>query len=346
MPLPIDPLVEATPSPPTSVLPSAGGLRLERAAKVALLVIGALLVYFYGFYEAYPKANGNTLARWTWLSCNPMNDSVHGRAIPVIFAVMCWLSWKQARREVFKPFATLGLAGVAFGVGMFLLSIRTSQPRLALAGLPFLILGVTTHLWGLRVAKHFIFPAFIWYFAIPIPGIQQATTILQVVVTKFCFMGGSAMGMPLVVDGNTISSVGENAWNFDIAEGCSGIRSLMALAMIAAIYANYTQKTLWKKVFLFACALPLSLVGNFGRIFTILLLAHFGFEDFAAKTYHDWAGLLIFFPIALSGLFVIDWLLNIRTRGRKRLVRRVVRESTAAGPAQAFSPVSAPTSES
>src|SRR5690606_12356330 len=116
-------------------------------------------------------------------------------------------------------------AGVAFGIGMFLMSIRTSQPRLALAGLPFLILGVITHLWGMKVAKHFIFPAFIWYFAIPIPGIQQATTILQVVVTKVCYFGGTAMGMDLINDGNSIAG---NGWNFDIAEGCSGIRSLMA----------------------------------------------------------------------------------------------------------------------
>jgi hypothetical protein len=64
-----------------------------------------------------------------------------------------------------------------------------------------------------------------------------------------------------------------------------------------------------------------------------MLLAHFGFKDFAAKTYHDWAGLLIFFPIALAGLFVIDSLLNYRSRVRKKLVRRTAKALTPASPA-------------
>src|SRR6187551_43232 len=94
----------------------------------------------------------------------------------------------------------------------------------------------------------------------------------------------------------------------------------MALAMIAAIYANYTQKLLWKKAFLFSCSLPLALIGNFGRVFTILIFAHFGWGKFAKGTWHDWAGLMIFFPVALSGLFLIDRLLN---PGPRRTLRRV-----------------------
>lgn len=289
-----------------------------------LLLLTGVLAYFYCIHVSYPSTSGRNLAYWTWLACNAKNDFIHGRVIPLVFGVMCFVSWKQARLEERKP-TSWGLAGVAIGIGLYVLSVRAIQPRLALFGLPFLILGGILYLFGPKTARHFIFPAFFWYFAIPIPGIQQATALLQVVVTKGCYTAGVWMGMPLVNDGNTITAVGPNGWNFDIAEGCSGIRSLMALAMISAIYANYTQKSFFKKVFLFACALPLSLAGNFFRIFTILLLAHWGFKDFAAKTYHDWAGMLIFFPIALSGLFLIDRLINIRGRARKRLVRRTTR---------------------
>jgi len=108
-----------------------------------------------------------------------------------------------------------------------------------------------------------------------------------------------------------------------VAEGCSGIRSLMALTMIAAVYANYTQKPLWKKAVLFASALPLAIIGNFLRIFTIIVLANFGFGNFGTGTWHDWAGLLIFFPIALSGLYLIDYLLNFKEKRRKRVKRSV-----------------------
>lgn len=308
-------------------LPSRSPLTAAPPAKAMMWLILAILIFFYGFLPIYGTVDSKSLAEWMWAACNAKNDFVHGRAVPFIFIVMCFLSWKVARKEDFNP-SSLGMLGVAFGVGLYILSVRTLQPRLAIIGLPFIILGGIMHLFGPKVAKHFIFPAFIWFFAFPIPGFQQATSLLQIAVTKACYFCGTAVGMNLVVDGNNISNLGANAWNFDIAEGCSGIRSLMALAMIAAIYANYTQKSLWKKIFLFACALPLSLIGNFGRIFTILLLAHFGFEDFAAKTYHDWAGLLLFFPIALTGLFLIDYLLNFRSRGKRKLVRRAARTTT------------------
>ena len=294
---------------------------------LAVLMIAGTAIYFLGIHHSYPSTLGKSLAHWTWLACNSKNDFIHGRFIPLVFAVLCFISWRKAREEPVSQSPVWGIASLALGIGLYLMSVRAIQPRLALFGLPFLILGGLMFAFGPKITRHFIFPAFFWYFSIPIPGIQQGTALLQVVVTEGCYNAGTLFGMQLVNDGNTITSIGANSWNFDIAEGCSGIRSMMALAMISAIYANYTQKTLWKKLFLFACSLPLSLLGNFGRIFTIMVLAHLGFQEFAAKTYHDWAGLLIFFPIALAGLFVVDFMLNFRDRDRKQLVRRVVNRS-------------------
>ncbi|WP_193210567.1 exosortase/archaeosortase family protein [Luteolibacter marinus] len=288
-------------------------------------LLATVFLYFFCIHSAYPTGL-KTVANWCWHAWNSKNDMLHGRAIPFAFAIMAYLGWKKARYEIIRP-AGWGLALLLFGISLYVLSVRALQPRLALIGLPFVIVGGLLYVFGTRVTRHFVFPSFFLYFAIPVPGIQQATALLQVVVTKLCYQAGTLCGMSLMVQGNTISSVGETPWNFDIAEGCSGVRSLMALAMIAAIYANYTQKPLWKKAFLFACALPLALIGNFGRIFTILLLAHFGFEDFASQTYHDWAGMLIFFPIALSGLFLVDRLLN---PGPRKTLRRATQSRASA----------------
>jgi exosortase len=292
--------------------------RQGRAFWLTTGLLGAVLFYFFGIHHAYPTGL-KTVANWCAHAWNGKNDMLHGWAIPVAFVIMSYLGWQKARTESVAP-ATWGLVPLFFGIGLYVLSARTLQPRLALIGLPFLIVGALLFLFGTKVTRHFVFPSFFWYFAIPIPGILQATALLQVVVTKVCYQAGVLCGMPLMVQGNTISFIGSQQGGFDIAEGCSGVRSLMALAMIAAIYANYTQKPLWKKALLFATSLPLALIGNFGRIFTILLLAHFGFGKFAAQTYHDWSGMLIFFPIALCGLFAMDKLLN---PGARRKLQRV-----------------------
>lgn len=304
-----------SPTPPLTAQ-TPGQSRLFWSISGALALV---LTYFFAIHPAYPTGL-KTVANWCAHAWNGKNDMLHGWAIPVGFGVMCFLGWKRARGETASP-ATWGLIPLFFGIGLYVLSVRTLQPRLALIGLPFLIIGALLFLFGGKVTRHFVFPSFFWYFAIPIPGILQATNMLQLVVTKVCYQAGVLLQMPLVLEGNTISFAGSAHKGFDIAEGCSGVRSLMALAMIAAIYANYTQKPLWKKAFLFATSLPLALIGNFGRIFTILILAQFGFEDFAGQTYHDWAGMLIFFPIALCGLFVMDKILN---PGPRRKLRRVV----------------------
>ncbi|MDC0314947.1 exosortase/archaeosortase family protein [bacterium] len=298
---------------------SAGSLG-QTSSQTRVKFFGSLLVLavVYLAYPAYPTAVGKSLAGWAWFACNSENGFLHGRFIPFAFFIMCGLGWKRAKDEVIRP-NNWGLVVLVFGLLLFLISVRTIQPRIGIIGIPFTILGSLYFLFGYRVTRHFVFPAFFCWFAMPVPGLETALTgRLQVMVTEFCFHMGQFVGMDLVRQGSTITLASAGGESMDIAEGCSGIRSLMALTMIAAVFANYTQKTLWKKAVLFASALPLAIIGNFGRIFTILIIAQLGYADFAMKTYHDWAGLLLFFPIALSGLYLGDYLLNIRERRKRK----------------------------
>lgn len=293
--------------------------------------LGAIVTLFlmYVVYPAYPTAPGRNLAMWTWIACNPINGFLHGRFIPVAFCAMIWIAWKNTKGEKISP-SSWGLVALVFGLLLYLASVRTIQPRLALIGVPFVIIGITHYCFGWKITKSVIFPAFFFWFTIPVPGLETLLTgRLQILITKLCYHAGVLMGMDLTLSGSTVSVKGTD---LEIAAGCSGIRSLMALVMIAAVYANYTQKTLWKKAVLFASSLPLAIIGNFGRIFTILILAQLGMGEFAKKTYHDWAGLLLFFPIALSGLYLVDYLLNFKNRRRRKVKRSVKsRKSTMKG---------------
>jgi exosortase len=230
------------------------------------------------------------------------------------------MAYQKTKKMDAKPSYT-GLPFLLLGLLFFLISMRTIQPRLALIGAPFVVIGYAYYVFGFQIAKHIIFPSFFLWFSVPVPGLEAILTgNLQVLITKACYHTGIFLGMDLVNTGADIYIGGSSV---KVAEGCSGIRSLMALTMIAAVYANYTQKSLWKKAFLFALALPLAIAGNFLRIFTILVLAQFGYADFGTGTWHDWAGLLIFFPIALSGLYLADYFLNFKEKRSKRVKRSV-----------------------
>lgn len=299
----------------------------KKSIQIGLYLIAALFLYFYLFYPAFPTTQGKTLAGWTWLACNDGNGFLHGRVIPLVFCVLVYLAVKKVKDyEVSSE--KWGLLLLLVGILFYLMAVRTIQPRLASIGAPFVITGLAYYLFGKRIAAHFVFPAFFLWFAVPIPGLNTLLTAqLQGLITEVCYHGGMLIGMDLVREGNNITVVGGGADPVRIAEGCSGMRSLMALTMIAAVYSYFTQKPLWKKAVLFATSLPLAIIGNFFRIFTILVITKLGFADFAKETYHDWAGLLIFFPITLSGLYLFDYLLNRKQRRKKVLVRQTTKKT-------------------
>jgi exosortase/archaeosortase family protein len=111
-----------------------------------------------------------------------------------------------------------------------------------------------------------------------------------------------------------------------IAHGCSGIRSLMALLMISAAWAYVARIALWKRVLLFLSAIPLAIIGNALRVISIFVIAENGDPEWAAGTWHDWSGLLLFYPFSLMMLLAINTFfeggLPWKSR-RKRTVRRV-----------------------
>ena len=286
-------------------------------------IIALAVLYYFFIHSTYSVLNNRESELFWWMedAWNTRNNLEHGYIVPVAFVVFIVSAIRHSRSEELSK-GTVGIPIFWFGVLLYLVSARTIQPRVALIGLPFLISGAIIYVLGWKKGKHFLFASFFWYFAMPVPGLQQLTNGLQVIITKWCYHAGIFCGMELTLSGNNIKSA-TDAWpGFDIAEGCSGIKSLMALVMISAIYAYYTQDKLWKKMVLFAMALPLALIGNFFRIFTILVIAEMGFVKFAKDTYHDWAGLLIFFPVALSGLFLADRLLN----DRKVKVKTTIKE--------------------
>lgn len=303
----------------------AGIGRLPGSVRAMAFFSLGILLLLYFVYPAFPTTSGKSLAGWTWYGCNDKNGFLHGRFVPLAFAVMLWMAYQKTKNEVARP-SYPGLAILALGMLFFLLSMRTIQPRLALVGAPFVVIGLTQYLFGFRVTRHVIFPAFFLWFCIPVPGLETLLTgKLQVFITGVCYKVGTFLGMDLVRVGSTIY-VSDSP--VEVAEGCSGIRSLMALTMIAAVYANYTQKPLWKKALLFASSFPLAVIANFFRVFSILVLGHLGFDSFAKGTWHDWAGLLFFFPIALIGLYLVDFLLNLKSRKKKRIRRAVTRTQT------------------
>lgn len=297
---------------------------------VPALLAGLVLVWFYQFESKYGAGRGQSAIEWIVSAWNPETDYEHGLLFPPLIAGLILYRWKELKAAV-GPGSAWGLVPIFIGVVLYAAAYRTLQPRIAMGALPFLLWGSAYFLWGWKVAKIVLFPLFLFWLAIPLPSFQQATTHLQLLATSMAHHGAALCGVETVVQGNMIAPVHGNWKPLEIAAGCSGIRSLMALLMISAAWAYIAKMALWKKVLLFLSAFPLAILGNSLRVISIFVIAEYGDAEWARTTWHDWSGLLLFYPFSLALLLVIHSVLEGGTpwkKAKRRTLSRVVVKQT------------------
>src|SRR5436853_6099309 len=232
----------------------ADSIRREPLATLLIATIIATFVYFFGVLPLFIRGifiSGTcSVFAWAWQAWNPGSNQEHSKLVPLIFAGLIFYHRKEIAGAE-KAGNNKGLFFVGLGVVLFVLSARCLQPRLALGSLPFLIYGSVLYLWGGEVARIILFPCAFLIFLIPFGAIEQATFRLQFVITSAIGFLSRLVGLQIDAVGTTLTA-SDGRFNFMIAEGCSGIRSLTAMAMLTAVYVHLTQDRLWKKILIFA----------------------------------------------------------------------------------------------
>lgn len=318
---------ETAPHAPSAGETAAGifaWVRRDPLGALLLAVIAGVLVYFFGFYQVFMNGTQST-AEWTWRGWNDENDQVHCRFIVPIIALIFWLRRGDLMAAVKAP-STRGLAFVIVGIVFFVLAVRCLQPRIAIVALPLIVYGAAEFVGGRDLARIFIFPCLLMLFMVPIGGVIQGTVSLQLLASKTVGALCALLGIHVQIIGTTINVDGHS---FEVAGGCSGIRSLMAMSMLAALYVYFTQKEAWKRWVIFGCSILFALVGNIARLFSVVLVAKWWNPEIAGGPYHDLSGLIVFFPCAVLVMVAFGNLLNRDwSHARARLAKTITAPDT------------------
>jgi exosortase len=298
---------------------------VERGYWGPLILAALALIWFYVFEMRYGVNRHQSALGWLWSAWNPENDFEHGPMFPLVIIGMIVYRFKSMKATV-TPGSLWGLAAVLIGALFYAAAYRTLQPRVAMGALPFLLWGSALYLWGWGVARLLLFPLFFTWLAIPLPSFQQATVRLQIIAAKGAHFSAELCGVNTMLDGTRIMAADRSWGPLEIAEGCSGIRSLWALMMISGAWAYVADMSLWKRALLFASAVPLAIIGNVLRVTSICVIAKHGDAEWAANTWHDWSGLLLFYPFSLMLLLCLHSLLEggLPWRKNRRIVSRQV----------------------
>jgi exosortase len=97
--------------------------------------------------------------------------------------------------------------------------------------------------------------------------------------------------------------------SIEVAQECSGIRSSLALMILALLVAHFAFRPLWKKLTFVAAGLCMMLIKNGIRIATLTLLANYVNTSFLTGSLHRQGG-VVFFLIGLALLLPVYWALR------------------------------------
>ncbi len=317
--LPVSAQDSPPPSPPGpwyADLQAWGRWLLAKPARLALVagIIGTL-TFFFGVAKLF-SGHRISVFHWAWSAWNPETNYEHAVLVAPIALVLLWLA--QPKLRGLRPASTpWGLVVLGLGVLLFLASARTLQPRVGLASFPVLLFGVVLYVWGWRAARILRFPIGFLLFTIPLPGLEQATVKLQILSTQGAAALCGLIGLHMRAIGTTLQAADES-FKFEIAGGCSGINSLMAITMLTAIFVHLTQDRVWKKLVLLALSAVFAVLANVIRLTSIMVVARFFGQGFAGGKYHDVSAFVVSLPIAFGAMWLASKAINWQPTSEQR----------------------------
>jgi len=231
----------------------------------------------------------------------------HGFLVPAISAYFAWQVRDELQRLTIKPLNS-GLLIILFAL-LVLFAGVSSQVDFALrTSFVFLLCGIVLFLLGWQWFKTLSLPLGFLFFMIPLPYIVYDSMAfpLKLFVAKFSVITLKLMGVIVLREGNIIMFP-ETV--LEVADACSGLRSLMSLLALGVALAVFTQDKKSMRILLVLLTVPIAILTNMLRVIGTGFLAQYYGAAAAEGFFHEFAGMGVFL-LAMVLLFVSSGLLR------------------------------------
>jgi exosortase len=216
----------------------------------------------------------------------------HGFFVPLFSGFVVWQERARLARVKLEP-SWSGLLILGCGLGMLALGQMGAEVFLSRLSLLIVLAGLMVFFVGWNFFRAVAFPWAFLALMIPIPSIvfNQITFPLQLLASKIASTTLPWLGVPVLREGNVIVLP---SMALEVADACSGIRSLMSLATLAVIYGYLTEHKTLVRVLLALASLPIAVAANSLRIVVTGLLVQYWDPDKAQGFFHEFQGWLMF----------------------------------------------------
>lgn len=277
-------------------------MRLDRKvwAAFAIACVGFLLTYRHVLMKL--------VSDWA-------NDDNYSHGF-LIVPVSLYLAWE--RRDVFKAAplkpTSLGLVVIAGSLLVLLAGILGSELFLTRVSIIGTVVGVLLYLFGWARLRVLAFPVAFLLLMIPLPAIifNQIAFPLQLLASQAGEQTLRAAEIPVLREGNVLVLANTK---LEVAEACSGIRSLVSLLTLGIMFGYFTDQRLWVRLLIAASTVPVAILANAARVAGTGIAAHYFGPQAAQGFFHDfsgWAVFLVAFMMMLAVQRFIIWLAPAR----------------------------------
>jgi len=232
----------------------------------------------------------------------------HGFFVPLFSALVIWQERQKFSELPLRP-SWSGMAIAALAMCILVVGQMGAELFLSRFSLLILLAGLVVLFCGWMYFRALMFPWAFLLLMIPVPAVvfNQITFPLQVVASRVSGLILPLLGVPVLREGNVINLP---AMALEVAEACSGIRSLMSLVALAIIYGYLMERRLWVRWVLAFASVPIAVAANSVRIIGTGLLVQYWDPEKAEGYFHASWGWIIF-VISLLMLYTLHGLITV-----------------------------------
>ncbi len=219
-------------------------------------------------------------------------DYSHGFLVPLLSGYFVW-ERRRSLQSIFIQPSLWGVPLLAFGLFMLVVGSIGAELYTQRASLIVVLAGLVLLILGKECVFKLSLPIAFLFFMIPLPAIVVNTIAfpLQIFAAQaatFCLFN---LGIPVLREGNLIALAGVT---LEVAEACSGLRSLLSLLTLGAVYGYFSQDSTWRRWALVLLSIPIAIIANAMRVAGTGVLANTWGPEAAEGFYHTFEGWLIF----------------------------------------------------
>lgn len=225
----------------------------------------------------------------TWLN---HSDNSHGMLVPFISLYLIYLKKDALTKVTTSPFYFGGVLLVICMLG-YLISLIGAVSFTARVFFILSLICLLLFTLGTKLVRLILFPLIFLLFMVPVPDsiIALVSLPLQNLATTISAQIIKLISIPVLQEGNMLYFAQAQ---LEVAQACSGIRSIVSLTMLSLIFAYLSKLKITLKITLLISAIPIAMLANIIRVSGTGILAHMFGGDIAEGFLHDFSGLAVF----------------------------------------------------